>query len=213
MEAREKAKSSSGTSEEIRQQINRIVKTLIDRHKGTYADLKKELLALELRLFRIVFITMIILMKSTGGKMKIRIEITPPRIGYKTTVSIWNVQNIDDFITRFIKDDLLIIGEPITDRWDFQKDEVPNNFGIRIPVFNLIKHSESVVTFETEYPETDVICIVFALDEIGGIHNIKVSKIGDMQDPLNVSEEVKREWDDLLVEAALSLEQRKNKGD
>ena len=34
-----------------------------------------------------------------------------------------------------------------------------------------------------------------------------------MQDPLNIPKEVKREWDDLLVEAAISLEQRKNKGD
>ena len=145
------------------------------------------------------------------GKMKIRIEITPPRIGIKTSVAIWNVQNVDEFIARFINDGLLIIGEPVTDRWDFQKDEMPDNFGIRIPVFNLTKYSDFVVTFETEYPETDVICIVFALDEIGGIHNIKVSKIEDMQDPLNIPKEVKREWDDLLVEAAISLE--KNKGD
>ena len=155
--------------------------------------------------------------------MKIRIEITPPREPFRqpgSSIFIWNVESIDEFIERFIQDDRLIIGKSEKERWDWMKDEPPDNSGIRMPITDLTKHSEKIATFKTEHVN-DYICIVFALGDLKApdvpegmhtFHNITVNTIADDQDPLKpVPKLPVQDWDEVLVEAATALERRQNK--
>ena len=136
--------------------------------------------------------------------MKIRVEITPPRDYDCPGLTIWNIRSIDEFSNRFIRDSALVIGDSDKNRWDYLKDDIPDNFGVNIPISTFKKHSEHIATFDTDNPH-DIICIICALSAIdapegsSAIHNIKVDTIDEDQDPLTPQpQEKEQEWDDLL---------------
>ena len=118
--------------------------------------------------------------------MKIRITVTTPKKCLKNYAFTWNVKNIDEFEKRFIRDDLLIVGDSEKSRWICLQEPIPDNVGIRMPIRNFVKHDEYVATFDTDFPDSDDICILFALNKVdspdgsGMIHNVKVDVIDEV---------------------------------
>ena len=108
--------------------------------------------------------------------MRIRIATTSPRNevpGFTT----WNVRSVDEFVERFVRDGMLVIGNPAS-------------LGITMPIRNFVAHNKYIATFDTACPLEDCIFILGALCEVdvpnagAAFHNINVDAIPDDYDPL-----------------------------
>jgi hypothetical protein len=104
--------------------------------------------------------------------MKIRVATTSPLLPMKG-YAIWNVRSIDEFAEKFIKGDMLIIGEYTTSIYNFEKH---NKY---IATFNVIDNA-----FIVSADMMLALCDVDAPENRAAFHNIKLDVIDDDQNPL-----------------------------
>ena len=68
--------------------------------------------------------------------MKIRIAVTSPIRPFRDHPT-WNVRNIDEFVSLFVRGDKLVIGE------------------LQVQISNFTKHNEYIATFNVEHVEME----------------------------------------------------------
>ena len=117
--------------------------------------------------------------------MRIRVEVFPFNIHRFNPATLNLIGDVDEFVRRFIRDDMLTVGKPSNLPYALE-DAVHDYYGIRLPICNLVKHSGQVVTFDV----APVACDKFALnmdsspEDIGSVDNVLLAVIADDADPL-----------------------------